>query len=207
MGFGLCAFGYAFLMLEHLGLDVAGYVLISVGFFGVASELKAYKGYKIAAFAAAACVPFALLNLYLTVYDYASLPALPQPVIVIKGVALALLATVLSFAHGNSTSKIAADGGAKTFSIRALATAYLTALYSALKIAGSFAPADGTLAAVIVFGQYVVIFLNMWLLFTCFTTITTKRRQVIEEEIIERETEKIVRKKLLKKKGRNEDEA
>jgi len=70
-----------------------------------------------------------------------------------------------------------------------------------------FAPADGTLAAVIVFGQYVVVFLNMWLLFTCFTTITTKRRQAIEEEIIERETEKIVRKKLLKKKGRNEDEA
>ena len=199
MGFGLCAFGYMLLMLEHLGLDVLGYALIGVGFFRVASELKAYKGYRIAAVCAAVALPFALFNLYNVLVPIADLPKLGRTVLVIKGVALAIISAVLSFAHGNSTARIAAEGGAVTFSVRARITAYLTALYMAVKLGEAFSPSGMEL--VVMVGLYVVMFLNAWLLFTCFTTITTKRRAVIEAEIIKQESEQLVRKKLLGSKG------
>ncbi len=206
MGFGLCAFGYAFLMLEHAGLDVVGYVLLCMGFLGVSSELKAYKGYKLAAYAAGVAAPFALFNLYILIAMVFELPPLPDTLMAIKGVALAVLCVVLSFAHCNATARIAREGGAKVFSLRASATAYLTALYMALKVAGSFFEVDGTIAVIIMVGQYVIPFLNAWLLFTCFTTITTAARAKREEEIIRQESEELVRKKFLKNKSRNESE-
>ncbi len=202
MGFGLCAFGYMLLMLEHLGLNVLGYALISMGFFGVASELKAYRGYKLAAICAAVAVPFALIDLYNTMQSILGLGAIPQTLLAVKGVALAVIASVLSFAHGNSTARIAAEGGANAFAIRARITAYLTALYMAVKVGESFSRSG--FEVVVMVGLYVVLFLNAWLLFTCFTTITTKHRARIEAEIIKQETEQLVRKKMLKK--RNKDE-
>ncbi|MBQ3196353.1 MAG: hypothetical protein IJB65_07820 [Clostridia bacterium] len=204
MGFGLCAFGYLLLMLEHLGLDVLGYALISAGFFGVASELKTYKGYRIAAICAAVALPFALFNLYNVLVPIAGLPALGKTLLAVKGVALAIISAVLSFAHGNSTARIAADGGAGTFALRARITAYITALYMAVKLGEAFSPSG--LELVVMVGVYVVMFLNAWLLFTCFTTITTKRRAVMEAEIIRQETEQITRKKLLKNKRNSKDE-
>ena len=203
MGFGLCAFGYMLLMLEHLGLNVFGYALISMGFYGVASELKAYKGYKIAAICAAASIPFALVDLYNTLQPIVGLTEIPKELLAVKGIALAILATVISFAHGNSTARIAADGGATVFSMRARITAYLTALYMAIKIGESFSSSG--MEVVVMVGLYVVMFLNAWLLFTCFTTITTQRRAKIEAEIIKQETEQLTRKKLLKKHGKKDD--
>ncbi len=202
MGFGLCAFGYMLLMLWHLGLSPVGYALICVGFFGVASELKTYKGYKIAAICAAVAIPFALVDLYIVIQSVAGLAETPEVLKIVKGVALAVIASVLSFAHGNSTARIAAEGGANTFAIRARITAYLTALYMAIMVGDTFSPSG--LVSVVMWGLYVVLFLNAWLLFTCFTTITTKHRARIEAEIIKQETEQLVRKKMLKK--RNKDE-
>ncbi len=205
MGFGLCAFGYMLLMLEHLGLNVIGYALICKGFFGVASELKAYKGYKISAICAAVAIPFSLVDLYDILRSILKLEAVPQTLLVVKGIALAVIITVLSFAHGNSTARIAAQGGATTFAMRARITSYLTALYMALKVGDAFSPSGFGL--VVIVGLYVVLFLNAWLLFTCFTTITTKRRAVMEAEVIKQETEQLVRKKLLKNKKGDKDEA
>lgn len=209
MGFGLCAVGYMCLLLWHLGLDALGYVLISYGFFGVAAELKAYKGYKLAAIFAATCAPLALINLYLAFYKDIGAPELPQWLIAAKGVGLALLGVALTFSHCNATARIAREGGARVFALRASVTSYMCALFAAFQIAGSFSAPDGSLAMMIIVSQYLGPFLNALILFTCFTTITTKRRQKIEQEIIERESEEIIRKKLLKKKKLNgeEDEA
>lgn len=205
MGFGLCALGYACLMLWHLGLDALGYALISIGFFGVSSELRAYKGYRLAAVLSAVAAPIALFNLYLAFYKDIGAPALPQWLIAAKGVSLAVLGVAIAFGHCNSTARIAKEGGGRVFSIRATATAYLSAFCAALQIAGSFSAPDGGLAMAIIVGQYLMPLLNALLLFTCFTTITTRSRQKIEKEIIARESEEIVRKNLLKKKKQNGD--
>lgn len=197
MGFGLCSFGFLLLMLEPVGLNFLGYAVMSMGFFGVASELKDYKGYRVAAYASAAACPFALVDMYRLVAAYTSLPN-PDILLPIKGIPLCLLSVVLCFAYCNPTARIAADGGARTFSLRANATAYLTALYMALKLAGSFGSFDGSLAAAVFIGNYVILFLNAWLLFTCFTTITTEKRYAVEQEIIKQETEELVRKRILK---------
>lgn len=205
MGFGLCALGYLCLMLEHVGLDLLGYALICKGFYGVYAELKDYKGYRVAYLAAAVALPFSLFNLYSLIAGYSSLPALPQAVVAVKGVVLSLGAVVCAFAHSNSTARIAGDGGAATFALRARITGYLTALYMALKIGASFSGADGSLGAIIIVGQFVVLFLNSWLCFTGFTTITTKGRARREAELIRQESEELIRKKRFRDGGGEED--
>ncbi len=205
MGFGLCALGYMCLMLEHVGLDFLGYVLICRGFYGVFAELKDYRGYRVAYIASAVALPFSLFNLYSLLTGYTSLPELPGAAVAVKGVVLSVAAVVCAFAHGNSTASIARDGGASFFSLRAKATGYLTALYMALKIGASFSGADGSLAAVIVLGQFVVLFLNGWLCFTCFTTITTKSRARQEAELIKQESEEIIRKKRFRDEEKEDD--
>lgn len=208
MGFGLSAVGFAMLMMWHVGLDLVGYLLIFKGFWGVASELKDYKGYKIAAIFAAACAPFAAVNLYNFAASFEVVPEPARPVLAVKGVCISLLTVVFTFAYCNSTARIAADGGARFFALRARITAYLTALYMALTVVYSFTGVDGSAARLIIVGQYVVLILNFLLLFTCFTTITTKKRYAVEQEIIERETEELVRKRALKnkKKGQSQEE-
>lgn len=198
MGFGLCALGFGVFLFDSLGLSFVGYALISYGFFGVARALGDYKGYKVAAYVAAAGCPFALIGLYRTVAYFTGLLPDPDVLKLIQGVPLCVVNTVLAFAYSNPTARIAADGGANLFSVRARLTAYITALYTALKLSNLFQPSSGVLAAVVLFGEYVVILLNVWLLFTCFTTITTVSRYEKEQEIIARQTEELVRKRILK---------
>lgn len=204
MGFGLCSFGFIFLMLDSVGLNFVGYGLMAWGFFGVAGELRAYKGYKLAAIAAALSLPFALIDMYLFVGPYFDAPK-PDWLLILKGVALAISGAVLAFGHCNSTARIAEDGGARVFAFRARATMYLTGLYMALTVGGAIGQITGGIAAVILVGKYVIYFLNAWLLFTCFTTITTRDREKVEKEIIKRETEELVRKRALKDKKKAED--
>ena len=204
MGFGLSFLGFVFLTMEAIGLDFLGYTLIGLGFYRVGRELNTYKGYTLAAYAAFIAAVPAVLNLYsfLTAFG---LPALPELLVGIKGGTVAALSAVVCFAHCGSTARIAREGGAKVFSFRAQATAYLSAFYYAALLVYGFTGAVGSVASMIIIGKYVVPLLNAWLLFTCFTTITTKARAVKEKEIIDREIEVLERKRALKKAKDEED--
>ncbi len=205
MGFGLCAFGFLLLCVEGFGLDTVGYGVIAYGFWRVSDELKENRGYKIAAIAAAAGMLPALLGVYEIVASLSSaLPTVPNFMWAVKGVLSAVCFVVLCFSYCGETAKIAADGGAKIFSLRAKVTMYLSVLYSALLVVSGFMGTDdGTVALIIILGKFIVPIINAFTTLTCFTTITTSARKEIEEEIIEMETEKLVRKRMAKgKKGK-----
>lgn len=206
MGFGLCVIGFLVLMLDSVGLDFAGYLLIALGFLKVSRELTAYKGYRVASVAAFACVPVALLSMYSFLTIVTSLPELPKIVLIIKNVYLSVLGSVMCMAHCKSTAGIAKAGGGRVFSARASVTAYISAFYFACNIAASVFGAPGGVAAVLLVCKFLVPFLNALLLFTCFTTITTKAREKEEEKIIKQQTEIIKRKQLLKKQKETEDD-
>jgi len=205
MGFGLCSFGFLFLILDAVGLDFAGYALMGLGFYRVGQELSAYKGYKLAGYAAFGAAVPALLNLYdfLTAFG---LPALPQVLVGVKGASLAALGAFLCFAYCGSTARIATEGGARTFALRARLTAYISALYYAMYGVLGFTGATGTVVSVLFVGKYIVPVLNAWLLFTCFTTITTKAREKVEEKLIKQELQILERKRALKKAKDEEDQ-
>lgn len=204
MGFGLSFLGFVLLTMDAVGLDFLGYGLIGLGFYRVGRELNTYKGYTLAAIAAFTSALPAVLNLYgfLTAFG---LPALPPLVTGIKGAAIAALSAFLCFAYCGSTARIATEGGAAIFALRAKVTAYVSALYYALLLVFGFTGVRGPVASLLVIGKYVVPLLNAWLLFTCFTTITTKARAVKEKEIIENELEVLERKRKAKKAKDEED--
>lgn len=204
MGFGLSFLGFVLLIMDAVGLDFLGYILIGVGFYRVGKELNTYKGYTFAAYAAFIAALPAVLNLYgfLTAFG---MPELPKIAVGIKGAALAALSAFLCFAHCGSTARIAEEGGARMFALRAKATAYLSALYYAMLFVFGFAGVTGPTASMLVIGKYVIPLLNAWLLFTCFTTITTKARAKIEKQIIDNELEVLERKRAAKKAKDEED--
>jgi len=192
--------------MYDVGLDFLGFALIGVGFYRVGKELNTYKGYTVAAYVAFAAALPALLNLY----DFATvfgLPDLPSAVTMVKGVLISLLSAVLCLGYCGSTSRIAEEGGAKFFSFRAKLTAYVSAFYYAvLAVYGATGAAiSGSGASLIVIGRYLLPLFNAWLLFTCFTTITTKARAVKEEKLIKEELEVLERKRAFKKKQDEED--
>ncbi len=205
MGFGLCFTGFLLLTLVPLGLDALGYVLIAVGFFKVSKELVDYKGYKIAGILAAVAAPIALLSLYALLENYTALPALPKVVSQIKVCCLSLVSAALCMAHCQSTARIARQGGAKVFAARASITMYLSALFYTALTAGAVFGAPGAVAAITTVARYAVPLLNAWLLFTCFTTITTKARAREEARIIKKQTEILKRRELKKHGGDTED--
>lgn len=206
MGFGLSFLGFLLLTMDAVGLDALGFALIGMGFYRVGKELNTYKGYTVAAYAAFGAAFPALLNLYSFATSF-GLPALPSIATGIKGVVIALLSAVLCLGYCGSTSRIAEEGGAKMFSFRAKLTAYLSAFYYAVQAVygATGAAISGAGASLIVIGKYILPLLNAWLLFTCFTTITTKARAVKEKEIIKEEIEVLERKRAFKKKKDEED--
>ncbi len=205
MGFGLCFLGFILQMMDAIGLSFLGFALMALGFYKVSSELTGYKGYRVAAFAAAVAALPAVVDTYtfLTVFG---LPDAPKLLLGVKGATVALLSAVICFSYCGSTARIAQEGGANIFALRAKATPYLSAFYYAAYAVLGFTGTDGTTGAMIVIGKFLVPFLNALLLFTCFTTITTKARAKREQEIIDKEIETIERKKLLKKKQDEEKE-
>ncbi len=205
MGFGLSALGFLFLTVKSFGLDTLGYGLIAYGFWRVGEELKNNKGYTVAAYAAAVAILPALLGVYSIIADIMVLPALPSLLLAVKGVLSGGCLIAVCFAYCGETAKIAADGGARVFSLRAKVTMYLSVFFAVLTVVVGFAGADGTLAPVVIYGELIIPIINALTLVTCFTTITTEARRVYEDEIIEMETEKLVRKRLKEKKGETED--
>ena len=204
MGFGLSFLGFVLLTMDAIGLDFLGYGLIGVGFWRVGRELNTYKGYSIAAVAAFIAALPAVLNLYsfLTAFG---LPELPSVVMGIKGGSLAALSAVVCFAHCGSPARIAEEGGARIFALRAKVTAYLSAFYYSALFVYGFTGVVGSVASMMIIGKYVMPLLNAWLLFTCFTTITTKARAKEEKEIIKNELEQLERKRAFKKAKDEED--
>lgn len=204
MGFGLSFLGFVLLTMDAVGLDFLGYALIGVGFWRVGRELNTYKGYTIAAVAALIAAVPAVLNLYgfLTAFG---LPHLPKLATMIKGGALSALSVIVCFAHCGSTARIAEEGGARIFAFRAKATAYLSAFYYTALLVYGFTGAVGSVASLLIIGKYAMPLLNAWLLFTCFTTITTKARAKKEKEIIKNELELLERKRAFKKAKDEED--
>lgn len=205
MGFGLSFLGFLLLTMDAVGLDFLGYILIGLGFYRVGKELNTYKGYTIAAYAAFIAAVPALINLYgfLTAFGLAELP---KVFTAIKGSALSVLTAACCFAHCGSTARIASEGGAAIFSFRAKATAYVSAFFYAAQLVYGFTGGYmGAMASTLVIGKYVVPIFNAWLLFTCFTTITTKARAVKEREIIDKEIEILERKRAAKKAKDEED--
>ncbi len=205
MGFGLCFLGFILQMMDAVGLSFLGFALMAWGFYKVSSELTGYKGYRVAAYAAAVAALPALVDTYtfLTVFG---LPEAPKMLLGVKGATVAILSAVICFGYCGSTARIAEEGGAGIFALRAKATPYLSALYYAAFAVLGFTGTDGSTGALIIIGKYLVPFLNAWLLFTCFTTITTKARAKREQAIIKNEIKTIERKKLLKKKQDEERE-
>ncbi len=206
MGFGLSFLGFLLLTMDAVGLDALGFALIGTGFYRVGRELNTYKGYTVAAYAAFAAVLPALLNLYSFATTF-GLPALPSIATGVKGTLIALLSAVLCLGYCGSTSRIAEEGGAKMFSFRAKLTAYVSAFYYAVQAVYGVtgAAVSGSGASLIIIGKYVLPLFNAWLLFTCFTTITTKARAVKEQEIIKEELEVLERKRAFKKKKDGEE--
>ncbi len=209
MGFGLAAFGFLLLCIKDFGLSPVAYGLIAYGFWRVSDELKANRGYKVAAYAAAVAVLPSLAGLYNVVATLAGFPEIPKEALVYFGVPLVLCFVVVCFGYCNETAKIAEDGGAKVFALRAKVTMYLTALFTALFLVGNFMGAEGAVGLIVVFGEYVIYIINALTALACFTTITTEQRKVYEDEIIAEETEKLVRKRIKEKKkahGEDDDE-
>ncbi len=205
MGFGLCALGFLFLTADVFGLDALGYALIAYGFWRVGSELTNNKGYTVAAYAAAVAVLPALIGVYGIVAESASLPELPRFFSIVKGVLNGACLVAICFAYCGETAKIASNGGAKVFSLRAKVTMYLSVFFAVLTVVVGFTGTDGAMARVIIISKLLMPIINALTLVTCFTTITTEARKVYEDEIIEQETEKLVRKRLREKKGEKED--
>lgn len=205
MGFGLCFVGFAALMLDSVGLDAFGYALIGAGFLKVWRELRDYKGYKAAGIFALAAAPVALLSLYSLLSVYTVLPSLPGAVLKLKTVYLSALGAAICIAHCQSTAGLAKSCGGRVFALRAQVTLYVSALYFSGNIAGALFGAPGGVAAVFIVGKYLVPLLNALLLFTCFTTITTKNRAAEELRIIKQQAELIQRKQLKKRGGDKEE--
>lgn len=205
MGFGLCFVGFLALMLDSVGLDGVGYALIAVGFLKVSKELTGYKGYRIASVCAFAAIPVAALSMYSFITVLTDAPQLPETVLKIKSVYLCVMGAAVCMAHCQSTANVARLGGAKVFAFRATATLYVSALYFAGSIAGALFGAPGGVAAVLFACKFLVPLLNALLLFTCFTTVTTKARAVEEERIIKQQTEILKRKQALKRQKDTED--
>lgn len=208
MGFGLVAFGFLLLCVEGFGLDTVGYGLMAYGFWRIYDELREYRGFKIAAYAAACAVLPASVGLYEIIADMTGvLPAVAQAVWAVRGVLSALCFVVICFCHYGEVAKIAEDGGAKIFALRAKVTMYLSVLYSALLVVGGFMGATGNIAAIIFLGKLIIPFINALTSLTCFTTITTTERKVYEDIAIAEESERLKRKRLFKsKKTADEDE-
>lgn len=206
MGFGLCFVGFLALLLDSVGLDFLGYLLVGIGFLKVSKELTGYKGYRVASIAAFACVPVALLSLYSFASTFSSLAELPDIVKTVKAVYLSLLGSVLCMAHCRSTATIAKQGGARLFSARASITAYISALYFAFNVAAVIFGAPGGIAVAVFVCRFLIPLFNAILLFSCFTTITTKAREKKEQEIIKQQTEIIKRQRLLKKRKDAEED-
>ena len=196
MGFGLCSFGFLCTVAEGYGVDVLGYVLMAYGFWRVGTELKNNKGYMIAAYAAAVSAVPAAVSVYQVIAAEASLPAVPSRLVIAKGITGVLCLVVICFAYCGETAKIASEGGAKVFALRAKVTMYLSVLFAVLVITGSFSGISGSVVATVIIGKIVIPLINALTLLACFTTITTEARKVHEDEIIEEETEKLVRKRM-----------
>ena len=175
MGFGLCAFGCAFLLLEEMGLNLIGYLLMGLGFLRVSRVLRGNcgRGYFAAAVLSFALVAAGTLDLYLF-FTALGLPNPPEALVRVGMAYTALLFTAFSFAHCGETARIARLGGGRKLERRAKGTMYITAFYNALVLAATFIGANKTLAFAVIFGKYTVVIVNLLFLFSCYTTITTQ---------------------------------
>lgn len=206
MGFGLCAFGYVFLILDVLGLDFVGYLLLATGFKRIYSELKNNKGFSLAFYACAGLCLTGALNL--VNFTLTALELFETPLWLAKGITVlyVLLSVVLHFCYIGEVNRIVSGGGATKFAFYAKLVLYVSALYFAALMAQTFFAADNAFTVAVMIGKYVVILLNVILLFMCFTTITTQARFEEEQEIIEMETEILERKRFLKEQKKKKRE-
>lgn len=206
MGFGLCAFGYVFLILDVLGLDFVGYLLLATGFKRIYSELKNNKGFSLAFYACAGLCLVGGLNLLN--FTATTLDLFEFPLWLAKGITVlfVLLSVVLHFCYIGEVNRIVSAGGAKKFAFYAKLVLYISALYFAALMAQTFYASDPAFSLAILVGKYLVITLNAVLLFMCFTTITTQARFEEEQEIIEMETEILERKRFLKEQKKKKRE-
>lgn len=200
MGFGVVLLGYSILLFEILGFDFVGYATIAYGSYLISKHFRAVKYNYVIAIIAALCSAVRMLIKYsiITVSDSGA-QAIARLVL---EVVIVLAYTAISFLFQIAVAKFARENKAYGLERLANGVRYITTLYFVLKMLMIiFTQTEFVMNffVVTIILQYVVLFINIYFIYSCFASITTPRLLAKELEsdfeFEEREKEKKSRRK------------
>ncbi len=196
MGFGIALIGYAFLLTVGTGGELFAALLLGYGFF-LASRLNAK--FMSAAICALFMLPRGIVNglTVLNVFNIDNHPTINTVTFTIYLLGWLMmsffwLSAVMEIARDNSAVKLENQARFRlvfTFAfIIMVITARFLPMISGEAIAGSFAAIEFIL-------QYIVIFVNIFFLHTCFVLITSEKQYEKDKQQIAKERADAMEKK------------
>jgi len=196
MGFGIALIGYAFLLMTGTGGEIIASLMLGYGFF-LASRLNAK--FLSAAVSALFMLPRGIVNglTVLNVFNIDNHPTISTITFLIYLMAWLMMSyfwlmAVIEIARENSATKL--ENQARNRLVFTIAfifiviVARLLPMVSGIGIAGSFAAIEFIL-------QYVVIFVNLLFLHTCFILITSEAQYAKDKQQIAKERADALEKK------------
>ncbi len=196
MGFGIALIGYAFLLMTGTGGEIIASLMLGYGFF-LASRLNAK--FLSAAVSALFMLPRGIVNglTVLNVFNIDNHPTISTITFLIYLMAWMMMSyfwlmAVIEIARENSATKL--ENQARNRLVFTIAfifiviVARLLPMVSGIGIAGSFAAIEFIL-------QYVVIFVNLFFLHTCFILITSEAQYAKDKQQIAKERADALEKK------------
>lgn len=204
MGFGIALLGYACLMLHEIGGGIFAAPILAYGFF-LASRLN--KTFMNAAVSALFILPRGIVQ-FCSVINLIDLNELVTlNVITFMLFILAWLLTVffwlkavMEIARECNSPKL--ENQARVRLIITVSFLMLTAAVALMNMYGMFGVYGATVNAGLYIAQYVIIFINLFFMHTCFVLITSERQYAKDKQQLAME-----RAKALEKKHKEQQEA
>ncbi len=199
MGFGIALIGYAFMLFTGSGVEIVASLMLGYGFF-LASRLNAkFMG---AAISALFILPRGIVNglTVLGIFNIDNHPLISTATFLVYLMGWMMMSyfwlmAVIEIARENSATKL--ENQARNRMVFTLAfiffviVARVLPMFSGIGITGSFAAIEFIL-------QYIVIFVNIFFLHTCFVLITSEEQYERDKQQIAKERADALEKKYKK---------
>lgn len=169
MGFGITSLGYLMIIFDSMGGGLIGWPLMAYGFYRLSAVNNRFR---LALILSILSLEYSVVNL-LAIFEAVNDQGMFYKVS--YGVYLAIGA-LLHFAIMTGIRQLAKEGGSEKIANTAVNRLYLTEVFYFWAILVMCFPSlnIGTLSMLLLGFRFIIGFMNLWFLYTCFAKITTQ---------------------------------